>query len=398
MEELHRPPKIKVDYTQTMRSVVFLDTYYGSFMTSDLFVRSVRSGSNYQDSINKIESLSFGTGSSYVNAFRSLGWKADLLIPNSYHLQNRWSEQNLGKGLISPGWEAMQIMSRVPILREMARWIPYYYSVVEQQIKELSPDLIVVQDLNAFPPKMVKRLSQYARKIIGEIASPPPPKSFFSPYDRIVSALPSLVRDIEATGCPSSYLPLAFDERNARFTPYCDRDIDVAFVGSFGRHQPKTAKLLRQIGEYVPGLQIYGNLTFQQAKEYGLSEFHKGEAWGQEMFRILARSKIAINRHGTIAGNYAVNMRMYEATGCGAMLVTENKRNLDHLFKVDNEVITYDSAAEAAEKISYYMCRPTENETIALRGQQRTLVEHTYVRRAEKLVEIFQKDLSASKE
>ena len=125
MEELHRPLKVKVDYTQTMRSVVFLDTYYGSFMTSDLFVRSVRSGSNYQDSINKIESLSFGTGSSYVNAFRSLGWKADLLIPNSYHLQNRWSEQNLGKGLISPGWEAMQIMSRVPILREMARWIPY---------------------------------------------------------------------------------------------------------------------------------------------------------------------------------------------------------------------------------------------------------------------------------
>ena len=356
-------------------------------------MRSVSSGGNYQDSIEKIEKLSFGTGSSYVDAFRSLGWKADLMIPNSYHLQNRWSEQNLGKGLISPGWEAMQIMSRVPIVREMARWIPYYYSVVEQQIKELSPDLIIVQDLNAFPPKMVKRLSRYAKKIFGEIASPPPPISFFKSFDRIISALPSLVKDIEAAGIPSSYLPLAFEERNAQFTPHCDRDIDVVFVGSFGRHQPETAKLLRQIGECIPGLQIYGNLTFQQAKEYGLSEFYKGEAWGQEMFKILARSKIAINRHGTIAGNYAVNMRMYEATGCGAMLVTENKSNLNHLFKVDNEVITYDSAAEAAEKILYYLCRPTEIETIALRGQKRTLVEHTYVRRAEKLVEIFQKDL-----
>ena len=394
MEELHRPPKIKVDYTQTMRSVVFLDTYYGSFMTSDLFVRSVRSGSNYQDSINKIESLSFGTGSSYVNAFRSLGWKADLLIPNSYHLQNRWSEQNLGKGLISPGWEAMQIMSRVPILREMARWIPYYYSVVEQQIKELSPDLIVVQDLNAFPPKMVKRLSQYARKIIGEIASPPPPKSFFSPYDRIVSALPSLVRDIEATGCPSSYLPLAFDERNARFTPYCDRDIDVAFVGSFGRHQPETAKLLRQIGESVPGLQVYGNLTSQQAKEYGLSDFHYGEAWGQEMFKILARSKIAINRHGTIAGNYAVNMRMYEATGCGSLLITEKSTNLDQLFDDGSEVVTYKSSAEALEKIRYFLSEPEELEKIAKRGQQRTIKDHNYVKRVASLVRCFEDDSS----
>jgi hypothetical protein len=44
------------------------------------------------------------------------------------------------------------------------------------------------------------------------------------------------------------------------------------------------------------------------------------------------------------------------------------------------------------------LSRPTEIETIAISGQQRTLVDHTYTKRAEKLVEIFQKDLSSSKE
>ena len=206
-----------------MRSVVVLDTYYRSFLTSDLFLGSVQSVSNYQDSIKKIESLSFGTGGSYVNAFRSLGWKADLIIPNSYHLQNRWSEQNLGKSLIAPGWESMQIMSRAPILRDIARWIPYYYSVVEEQLKKLSPDLILVQDVNAFPPKMVKRLSVFAKKIYCEIASPPPPKSFFKHYDRLISALPSLVEKYGATKLPSSYLPLAFDDRNKAQTRCFDR-------------------------------------------------------------------------------------------------------------------------------------------------------------------------------
>ena len=377
-----------------MRSVVVLDTYYRSFLTSDLFLGSVQSVSNYQDSIKKIESLSFGTGGSYVNAFRSLGWKADLIIPNSYHLQNRWSEQNLGKSLIAPGWESMQIMSRAPILRDIARWIPYYYSVVEEQLKKLSPDLILVQDVNAFPPKMVKRLSVFAKKIYCEIASPPPPKSFFKHYDRLISALPSLVEKYGATKLPSSYLPLAFDDRNKAQTRCFDRDLDVVFVGSIGRHQPQTAALLREIGAQIPGLCIFTNLNTRQVQDLGLSSFFKGQAWGKEMFEILGRSKIVINRHGKIAENYAVNLRMYEATGCGSLLITEKSTNLDQLFDDGSEVVTYKSSAEALEKIRYFLSKPEELEKIAKRGQQRTIKDHNYVKRAASLVRCFEDDSS----
>ncbi len=377
-----------------MKSVVILDTYYRSFLTSDLFVASVQSVNNYQDSIKRVESLSFGTGASYVNTFRSFGWKADLIIPNSYLLQNRWSEQNLGESLLSPGWEAMQIVSRVPVLRDIARWIPYYFSVIENQLKHLSPDLILVQDVNAFPPEMIKRFTVFAKKIYCEIASPAPRRTFFQHYDRLISALPSFIVKFESINLPSNYLPLAFDERNAKFNQLRDRDIDVVFVGSIGRHQPQTAALLREIGAQISGLCIYTNLSTREIKELGLSPFFKGHAWGTDMFEILGRSKIVINRHGKIAENYAVNLRMFEATGCGALLVTEKSVNLGQLFDDGSEVVSYRSSAEAIEKIRYFLSKPEELEKIAKRGQQRTLHDHNYVKRVAFLAQLFEDDIS----
>ena len=51
---------------------------------------------------------------------------------------------------------------------------------------------------------------------------------------------------------------------------------------------------------------------------------HHGEAWGLDMYRVLARTQVAVNRHGDIAEGYANNMRLFEATGVGALLLTES--------------------------------------------------------------------------
>ena len=40
------------------------------------------------------------------------------------------------------------------------------------------------------------------------------------------------------------------------------------------------------------------------------------------MYKILGRSKISFNRHINTAENNANNMRLYEATGMGSLLLT----------------------------------------------------------------------------
>ena len=74
----------------------------------------------------------------------------------------------------------------------------------------------------------------------------------------------------------------------------------------------------------------------------------------------------------------------------GALLVTDRKENLGELFVPEREVAVYSTAEEAAEVIHYYLEHPREAEEIALRGQARTLREHTYRQRIEALVPMLE--------
>jgi spore maturation protein CgeB len=112
------------------------------------------------------------------------------------------------------------------------------------------------------------------------------------------------------------------------------------------------------------------------------------------MFSVLGNSKIVVNRHGTVAGPYAVNMRMYETTGSGAALVTESKSNLQDLFSVGTEVMAYNNIDEAVDTAVSLLADPDRLAALARAGQQRTLRDHTYDRRAESLTEIFESDLA----
>lgn len=78
-------------------------------------------------------------------------------------------------------------------------------------------------------------------------------------------------------------------------------------------------------------------------------------------------------------------MRLFEATGIGTCLVTDWKENLIELFAPEKEVVTYRSAGECVEKVKWLLANPQERQAIARAGQQRTLADHNFARRAEQL-------------
>jgi spore maturation protein CgeB len=116
---------------------------------------------------------------------------------------------------------------------------------------------------------------------------------------------------------------------------------------------------------------------------------YHGQAWGLDMFRVLYSSRIALNRHIRVAGDYANNMRLYEATGVGALVLTEERLNLDELFVPGNEVVTYTTEDELVERIDYYLQHDDERRSIAEAGQRRTLSEHTHRHRLERVLELL---------
>jgi spore maturation protein CgeB len=122
-------------------------------------------------------------------------------------------------------------------------------------------------------------------------------------------------------------------------------------------------------------------------KKMGLEKNFKGPAWGPKMHRIIGESKIVVNRHGKVADGYAVNYRLFEATGMGALLITENGKNISDLFEPEIEVVTYSSVQDAVSKIKSALNNPFRSAEIANKGQVRTLSSHTFANRAQQVVE-----------
>ncbi len=98
-------------------------------------------------------------------------------------------------------------------------------------------------------------------------------------------------------------------------------------------------------------LNIWGMGIEEVSEKSPIRGCYRGQAWGREMFAIFRRSQIVINQHIGIAGDFANNMRLYEATGCGATLVTDRKANLHELFDVGSEVVDYGDPAECLARI-----------------------------------------------
>jgi len=105
----------------------------------------------------------------------------------------------------------------------------------------------------------------------------------------------------------------------------------------------------------------------------------------EEVGRVYSQSRIVFNC--SIAGD--VTMRVFEGTACGALVLTDTVANgLDELFEIGREIVVYQDDMDLLEKIAYYLAHEEEREAIARAGQARTLREHTYVHRMERLIHL----------
>jgi spore maturation protein CgeB len=168
--------------------------------------------------------------------------------------------------------------------------------------------------------------------------------------------------------------------------PDAVRPHPVSFVGTIhsDRVHRGGLQLLERLSSDV-SLQVWGVVDAKLPRSSPIRARYRGQAWGIDMYRVLAQSRIAVNRHGDVAGGYAANMRMFEATGVGALLMTESATNLPDFFEPGREVVAYDGVDDLVGKIRHFLEHDEERRRIAAAGQRRTLTEHTYGHRIRQL-------------
>ena len=162
-------------------------------------------------------------------------------------------------------------------------------------------------------------------------------------------------------------------------------DVDVSFVGTVSIDHQQRIALLEAVAERYD-LKLWGNRPRLLPGSSPLHRCFQGEVWGAEMYQTLRRSRITLNSHIDIAGSEAGNMRLFEATGVGAFLLTDFKDNLHTLFSPATEVAAWRTVADCHAMIDRYLNEDAARLSIAKAGQARTFAAHTFRRRVEEIL------------
>jgi hypothetical protein len=253
------------------------------------------------------------------------------------------------------------------------------------QVRSYRPDVVHIQCVDLLPPEVVRAIQAEVRLVIGQLAAPLPPWPLEG-YGLMTSSLPNLVDEFRTAGIPAEWLPLAFEPTLVDKVGTGTRNVATSFVGSLSRHHASRLLLLREVSDSAD-LDIWtANWASPNLSDMRAS-LHP-PVWGREMYEVLRRSRATINTHIDVADGYANNLRLYEATGMGALLITDAKRNLGDLFDVGREVVTYRDSREFAAVITHFASHPDEAARIAEAGQKRTLKDHTWLDRMGRLAEL----------
>ncbi len=336
--------------------------------------------SSYRQQHARLMATRFGTGDAYAAAFRDMGHDAETVVLNARSLQSKWAVE---QGLTVDAADASIVEA-----------------VFEAQLEEIRPDLLLVQEISCLSDEFLSRVSKYVGMIVGQVACKVPPRRSFDHHDFIVSSWPPLVSHFKRKGKRAEYLALGFDSGLMDSLNNSEPVLDVTVVGGLSDVHRDRLELVEFLSRHLD-LAIYGYGDERLSDD--ARTHHRGQAWGMDMYRVISQSRITINVHGRIDVDgtwdcrYANNMRMFEATGCGTLLLTDRKANVNDFFVDGDEVVTFASHDECLDRIRHLLSNESERSSIAHAGQQRTIKDHSIRKRCETLLGMIE-GYSGSKE
>jgi spore maturation protein CgeB len=346
----------------------------------------------------------FGLADFYSRNFVAMGHPAAEIHVNNPRLQAAWAREHgmaveppeaaVAERRALPGWLERAVTPFKPLLRPLARKVGLSPKLDQQaenillaQIEEFRPDLVLNQDLFHIDTKLMRRIKQIGNPIaIGQVGIEPSRGQDWTVYDLLISQLPTTVKFFRALGVRAEVNHLAFEPAVLDVLPQRPAaDVDVSFVGSVSVNHLQRIALLEAVARRYD-LKLWGNRPQALPASSPLHRCFQGEVWGADMYQTLRRSRITLNSHIDLAGREAGNMRLFEATGVGAFLLTDFKDNLHTLFAPDREVTTWRSIDDCLKSIDHHLGDDKGRAEIANAGQARTMAQHTYRHRATEIL------------
>lgn len=372
---------------------------------------------SYIDHLNLLLTDTTEFAGSYNKWFKKLGIDANCIITNDILLQNKWRLEN---GKRFPGKE----------------------NILYKQIIKDQPEILWIEDLkyiNSNWLKCVKKEINSVKLIVAYHCSPYN-KSILDKLkcvDFVITCTPGLKQSLEKEGIKSYLVYHGFDKdllsridnqnniqhknlvfsgslttggdlhgfRISMIENILKERLDLAlYVNLEKEYKIKLKQTIYLLSSFLKKLKMERITENMSIFEYGRSQVknysdrllksNNYPLFGIDMYNLFNISKTVLNIHVGIAGDYAGNMRLFEVTGVGSCLLTDNKRNIGELFDINNEIVVYTSIEDCIEKAKWLTEHEDERKKIALNGHKRTLSSHTVEDRCNLIIDIIKSELN----
>ena len=352
-------------------------------VSTDFIQKSLSQSSNlnYENLLTNFFEYKYSWSNTIKNNFKH--YDVEIVIGNSKYLQLLWIKEFLDNNTM-----------------------PYNkFSILKEQIKFYRPEAIIFQNLRTFE-YISKFLEKNKIKSIVYDGVGFNSKFVGKKSDVVFSCISSTNDFYKKLNKNSLYLPHGFDET---IIINNNKNNQIIFIGSisnkghfdrtiFLNEISKNFKINLWLGKKPDFFQILKNLLYNiffnkklfMSFKYlkAIKKLHQnnlGNLFGIYMYKHLSESLITINYHIDKVNDEAANMRIFESTGSGVCLITENKSNLKNFFDIDKEIVVYDNLEDAIKKIKYYLTNKDIALKIGKNARLKTLNQHTMASRWNKL-------------
>lgn len=346
---------------------VFLAAYYyPPFIASFLKRNPDLDHLSYKEMMIRLKEAYFADTHSAEYWLLQSGISAYMSVINIEVIQRQWAREN-SLSFKEENWEEEILLA---------------------QVKSFKPDVFYTECIHVHSKLFLQSVKNEVKQLSAWVSFPFSSLPTASLFDLILTSTKDYTIKFRAMGIASEYLLPAFDPRIHTKLGELKKTIDFSFVGGISDLHKNRWEALNHLCAHTE-IKIWGyglppkeanplKRLFSKDPFQSIRDHHHGEVWGLDMYKILGSSFITFNIHEELLKGDVGNMRMFEASGMGALILNDHGNNINELFEPDKEILTYRTLPEAVEKYNYYIQRKDKVIEMGLNARKRTLEQYNY--------------------
>lgn len=254
------------------------------------------------------------------------------------------------------------------------------------QVEHHSAEIFYNTDPTRFGAEFLKRMPSCVKRTVVWWAAPAGTVDVLA-HDLIVNNFPGLLRDFATKGAQTRYFFPAHDPVMDEYAGTVSRTVDVLFVGTYSRHHRARAEMLAALADIGGSHTIALRLNVSRAtrlaetplgwvgplrslrRPAAVRRHSAGPLFGRKLYAALASAKLVVNGAIDLAGRDRGNMRVWEALGCGACLLTD-EGHYPPGMDADRHFATYSSVAHMKQVLPILLRDDDLRERMAASGNQ----------------------------